>query len=68
MTTLEGRPNTALLVIDTQDAILAAADGRDGAVANIGRLAAYSWRGAGTVATGQCAWFRTAWITRPGPR
>jgi hypothetical protein len=37
-------------------------------VANIGRLAAYSWRGAGTVATGQCAWFRTAWITRPGPR
>jgi nicotinamidase-related amidase len=38
MTTLEGRPNTALLVIDTQNAILAAADGRDGVVANIGRL------------------------------
>jgi nicotinamidase-related amidase len=68
MTTLEGRPNTALLVIDTQNAILAGADGRDGVVANIGRLVAYCWRGAGTVATGQCAWFRTAWITRPGPR
>jgi hypothetical protein len=30
MTTLEGRPNTALLVTGTQNAILAAADGRDG--------------------------------------
>ena len=39
MTTLDGRPNTALLVIDTQNAILAAADGRDGVVANIGGLA-----------------------------
>ena len=35
MTTLEGRPNTALLVIYTQNAILAAAAGRDGVVANI---------------------------------
>ena len=40
MTTLEGRPNTALLVIDTQNAILAAAAGRDGVVANIGGLVA----------------------------
>ena len=30
MTTLEGRPNTALLVIETQNAVLAAAAGRDG--------------------------------------
>jgi hypothetical protein len=35
MTTLEGRPNTALLVIDTQNAILAAANGRDGVVAEV---------------------------------
>jgi nicotinamidase-related amidase len=40
MTTLEGRPNTALLVIDAQNAILAAGAGRDGVVANIGGLVA----------------------------
>jgi nicotinamidase-related amidase len=39
VTTLEGRPNTALLVIDTQNAILAAAADRDGVLANIGGLA-----------------------------
>jgi len=38
MTTLEGRPNTALLVTDAQNAILAAAAGRDGVLANIGGL------------------------------
>ena len=38
MTTLEGRPSTALLVIDAQNAILAAAAGRDGVLANIGVL------------------------------
>jgi nicotinamidase-related amidase len=38
MTTLEGRPNTALLVIDAQNAILASAAGRDGVLANIGGL------------------------------
>jgi len=38
MTTLEGRPNTALLVIDAQNAILAETAGRDGVVANIGGL------------------------------
>ena len=35
MTTLEGRPNTALLVIDVQNAILAAAAGRDGVLTNL---------------------------------
>ena len=38
MTTLEGRPNTALLVIDAQDAILATTAGRDSVLANIGGL------------------------------
>jgi nicotinamidase-related amidase len=38
VTTLEGRPNTALLVIDAQDAILATTAGRDSVVANIGGL------------------------------
>jgi nicotinamidase-related amidase len=38
MTTLEGRPNTALLVIDAQNAILATTAGRDSVVANIGGL------------------------------
>jgi nicotinamidase-related amidase len=38
MTTLEGRPNTALLVIDAQNAILAGAAGRDAVLANIGGL------------------------------
>jgi nicotinamidase-related amidase len=40
MTTLEGRPNTALLVIDAQNAVLAAGAGRDGVVASIGGLVA----------------------------
>ena len=38
MTTLEGRPNTALLVIDAQNAILATTAGRDSVIANIGGL------------------------------
>jgi len=38
MTTLEGRPNTALIVIDAQRSILAAAADREGVVANIGGL------------------------------
>ena len=38
MTTLEGRPNTALVVIDAQNAILAGTAGRDGVVANISGL------------------------------
>jgi nicotinamidase-related amidase len=36
MTILDGRPNTALLVIDVQNDILATADGRDKVIANIG--------------------------------
>jgi len=38
VTTLGGRPNTALLVIDAQNAILAETVGRDGVVANVGGL------------------------------
>ena len=40
MTILDGRPNTALLVIDVQNDILAAADGRGEVIANIGGLLA----------------------------
>jgi nicotinamidase-related amidase len=38
MTTLDGRPNTALLVIDVQNGVVAEALERDGVVANIGSL------------------------------
>ncbi len=38
MTTLENRPNTALLVIDVQENALARAHGRDAIVANVGSL------------------------------
>lgn len=38
MTTLEHRPNTALLVVDVQNGVVAEAYGRDGVVANIARL------------------------------
>jgi nicotinamidase-related amidase len=38
MTTLENRPNTALLVIDVQNSVVAGAHERDAVVANIGRL------------------------------
>ncbi|HXT92223.1 MAG TPA: isochorismatase family protein, partial [Trebonia sp.] len=38
MTTLGGKPNTALLVVDAQNAILAETVGRDGVVANVGGL------------------------------
>jgi len=38
MTTLENRPNTALLVIDVQNGVVAAAHERDKAVANVGTL------------------------------
>jgi nicotinamidase-related amidase len=38
MTTLENRPNTALLVIDVQTGVVAAAHARDDVVANIGGL------------------------------
>ncbi len=38
MTTLDDRPNTALLVVDMQIGVVAAAHRRDDVVANIGRL------------------------------
>jgi len=38
MTTLENRPNTALLVVDVQNGVVAAAYERDAVVANVGRL------------------------------
>jgi nicotinamidase-related amidase len=38
MTTLENRPNTALLVVDTQNGVLERAHERDAVVANVGRL------------------------------
>jgi nicotinamidase-related amidase len=38
MTTLENRPNTALLVVDVQNGVVAGAHGRDAVVANVGRL------------------------------
>lgn len=47
MTTLENRPHTALLVIDTQVGVLAAAHDRDGVVERIGSLVRRA-RGTGT--------------------
>jgi nicotinamidase-related amidase len=38
VTTLENRPNTALLVIDVQNGVVAGAHERDAVVANVGRL------------------------------
>src|SRR6185503_1234123 len=38
MTTLEDRPNTALLVVDVQNGVVGGAHERDAVVANVGRL------------------------------
>ena len=38
MTTLTGRPNTALLVIDVQNGVVAGSSNRDGVIANINTL------------------------------
>lgn len=38
MTTLENRPNTALLVVDVQNSVVESAHARDAVVANVGRL------------------------------
>ena len=38
MTTLENRPNTALLVVDVQNGVVAGAHARDAVVANVGSL------------------------------
>ena len=40
MTTLEDRPNTALVVVDVQNGVVAEAHERDAVVANVGRLVA----------------------------
>ena len=38
MTTLENRPNTALLVVDVQNGTVVGTPGRDAVVANVGAL------------------------------
>src|SRR6266511_756108 len=38
MTTLENRPNTALLVVDVQNGVVEGTQERDGVVANVGSL------------------------------
>ena len=43
MTTLEHRPNTALLVVDVQTGVVEAAHDRDTVVANIAALGHDSW-------------------------
>ncbi len=45
MTTLQNRPNTALLVIDVQNGVVAGAYERDAVVANVGRLVEKARRG-----------------------
>ena len=42
--TLENRPNTALLVVDVQNGVLAAAHQRDAVVANVGQLVDHARR------------------------
>jgi nicotinamidase-related amidase len=44
MTTLENRPNTALLVIDVQNGVVAGSHQRDAVVANVGSLVARARR------------------------
>jgi nicotinamidase-related amidase len=44
MTTLENRPNTVLLVVDVQTAVVAGAHQRDAVVANVGSLVAKARR------------------------
>jgi nicotinamidase-related amidase len=44
MTTLENRPNTALLVVDVQNGVVAGAHDRDAVVANVGTLVAKARR------------------------
>jgi nicotinamidase-related amidase len=38
MTTLQNRPNTALLIVDVQNGVVEGAHERDRVVANVGRL------------------------------
>src|SRR2546422_9485993 len=53
MTTLANRPNTALLVIDVQNGVVAGAHQRDAVVANVGSLVEKARRGRGPVVWGQ---------------
>src|SRR3989440_6541994 len=53
MTTLENRPNTALLVIDVQNGVVSGAHERDTVVANIGSLVEKARRDRVPVACGQ---------------
>src|SRR3984893_14675559 len=49
MTTLENRPNTALLVVDVQNGVVEGAHERDAVVANVGSLAQKGRREGGPV-------------------
>ncbi|WP_329158092.1 cysteine hydrolase family protein [Streptomyces sp. NBC_01717] len=49
MTTLENRPNTALLVIDVQNGVVEGAHERDAVVANVGQLIERARRGGTSV-------------------
>ncbi|MFD7941998.1 cysteine hydrolase family protein [Streptomyces sp. NPDC059744] len=49
MTTLENRPNTALLVIDVQNGVVEGAHQRDAVVANVGQLIEQARRGGTSV-------------------
>jgi len=51
MTTLANRPNTALLVIDVQNGVVAGAHERDAVVANVGGLVEKA-RGNGSPSSG----------------
>src|SRR3954451_5823144 len=49
MTTLENRPNTALLVVDVQNGVVEGTPERDAVVANVGSLVERARRGQGPV-------------------
>src|SRR2546428_14026522 len=49
MTTLENRPNTALLVVDVQNGVVEGVPERDAVVANVGSLVEKARRGQGPV-------------------
>src|SRR4030081_254598 len=53
MSTLENRPNTALLVIDVQNGVVGGAHERDAVVANVGSLVEKARRGRGPGVWGQ---------------
>src|SRR2546430_82719 len=53
MTTLENRPNTALLIVDVQNGVVEGAPKRDAVVANVGSLVEKARRERGPVVWGQ---------------